>query len=97
MMLLRSAIVRHNRLLLTLAISVACAARLAAQTPVQTPATASRPPGYAEVPAVHASDAQQLPEPFNPALHSSFRSPSTPRCTASSSSATPPPPITSTA
>lgn len=33
---------------------------------------ASRPPGYAEVPAVQLSDAQQLAEPFNPALHSIF-------------------------
>jgi GDSL-like Lipase/Acylhydrolase len=74
MMLPRSAIFRHNYLLLvTLAISVVCTSHLAAaQTPAQPPTPASRPPGYSEVPAVHASDPQQLPEPFNHALHSIF-------------------------
>jgi rhamnogalacturonan acetylesterase len=73
MMLLRPAIFRNNRLLpVTLAMSVACIPRLAAaQTSVQSP-PAFTPPGYAEVPAVHASDEQQLPEPFNPALPSIF-------------------------
>lgn len=33
---------------------------------------APAPPGYASVPAVHLSDPQQLPEPFNPALHTIF-------------------------
>jgi hypothetical protein len=74
MMLLRSVILRHNlSLWVTLAITVAYTACLySAQTPTQPPTPASRPPGYAEVPAVHASDAQQLVEPFNPALHSIF-------------------------
>ncbi len=45
---------------------------LPAQTPSAPAAATSRPPGYAQVPNVHASDAQQLPEPFNPALHSIF-------------------------
>src|ERR1700722_6967731 len=74
MMLPGSAIFHHNRLLLvTLALSVACTACFAAaQTPVHPLAPASRPPGYAVVPTVHDNDAQQLPEPFNSALHSIF-------------------------
>jgi rhamnogalacturonan acetylesterase len=73
MMLLRPAIFRNKRLLpVTLAMTVACIPRLAAaQTSVQSP-PAFTPPGYAEVPAGHASDEQQLPEPFNPALHGIF-------------------------
>src|ERR1700677_3605196 len=48
-----------------LAVSLVCAGGVAsAQTPAQPSASA--------VPVVHLSDAQQLPEPFNPKLHSIF-------------------------
>jgi rhamnogalacturonan acetylesterase len=61
-----SATFRHYRLLLgTIAVTLICNARIAAAQP---PAPAPTP----VVPIVHASDAQQLPEPLNSALHSIF-------------------------
>jgi lysophospholipase L1-like esterase len=44
---------------------------IAAFVATALPATA-QPPSFATVPALHLSDSQQLPEPFNPALHSIF-------------------------
>jgi rhamnogalacturonan acetylesterase len=57
---------RSKRSLLgTLAVSLICASSVAfAQIQAQPPAPA--------VPVVHLSDVQQLPEPFNPKLHSIF-------------------------
>ena len=74
MMFLRPVTFRRNRLLLiTLPVSLACTVCIAAaQTSAQSSSPASRPPGYAQVPIVHDSDAAPLPEPFNPALHSIF-------------------------
>jgi len=55
-----------HRLRIFAAALVACGVTSFGQLPTPVP------PGYATVPDVHLSDTQQLPEHFNPALHSIF-------------------------